>query len=142
MNPLDPDKAIIDRLLDAAAVTAITSNLSVNQVPPPEELPYVVIAQDDGTTERYLDGGAGLDQHSVVLECCAADMIQAKALAKACKDALDGQSWDLLDDADQVVGRVQGAFCEGTDDDYVPRSENDEETIEIVTFQVELFIGD
>ena len=129
----DIDENLVTVLAADAAVSAITTDIHVNNVPESIELPAIWIQLDDEFEETDLAGSGGAAIHTFDVECVSTDLDEAKDLQTAVKAELHGKSGAF---GDQTI-----AFAEvsGKDDSFEPRNPfGDQKSLHVCALTIEI----
>lgn len=119
-------------LLADATIAGLTSVVALNHVPQFDEAPYVWFGRISSREEVDLGGEGGIVDTAFAVECVATDVATAVSLGEAVRARCNGWRGTM------GATRVQGMFVEDAADDYVPRSDFEDESIDIVAIEVQV----
>lgn len=89
---MDPERTLLTLLLnDADLIALVRERIYADIMPATSVFPLVVYALSSQDAERTLDGPAGVDQSRYTLDIWAQTHAEAREVAAAVRQALDGQ---------------------------------------------------
>lgn len=135
------DDDFVEFLEADSAVAAITTDISVGEVPASDDgIPYldtyVWISQYDENDTLDLTGTSGLTEFRFDVECCAENELTAKQLARAVKKRCQAHKGTMGDTT------VQGIFVESQDENYEAINRFRETQMTVVAMDITIFTDD
>lgn len=115
-----------------ATVAAITTRYYCNVVPEGADLPFIWARRSRIVKEEVIGQAARIQAEWYDLEAVSDDLDVAISLADAVRDRLDGTSGTMGD------GSYAWVDVEDQFDDYVPRNQDADEALHIVSLVVEV----
>ena len=130
---------LITYITGTTAVTSLVGSSTAprvhySKIPQASELSHVWLRTSSDTEDRTLDAAGGLHEAFVDIECVASTESAAQSLADAVKDRLDGTSHT-------AIGNItaQGIFLSDKDDQYIPKSIDEDVGRSVVAFDLRMF---
>ena len=111
------DEALVFFLRSApAVVTLVGDRVHPLRAPQGPAYPCIVYLHETASREHTHAGASGLTQGRFTIDCLSPKLSEAKAVAEAVRQAIDGQRGTWGDPGGVLV---DGAFVEDAADDYV-----------------------
>lgn len=121
-------------ILASTSVTSLVSTrVHYNHVPQQSARPNIWFRVTSDNEQRTLDKSGGLHEARCDIECVGVTETSAQAVADAVKNKLDGYKGSM------GTCTAQGVFVLDKDDDYIPFSNEGDDGLHVVSYELHLF---